>query len=62
MFILAIGPIPVKTASSDRYDLANGGVLNYNPSPEFSTVSIAINVNKKWIIDPTYDIYKPVWP
>jgi hypothetical protein len=57
-----IGPIAVKTARSERYDLPNGGVLNYNPGPEFSTVSIAINVNKKWIIDPTYDIYKPVLP
>jgi len=37
-------------------------VLNYNPSPEFSHVTISIDVEKKWPIDPRIDIYHLMIP
>ena len=44
VFYRMLGGIPIKGESSDRYDLSNGGVLNYNPSPEWSHLTIAIDV------------------
>lgn len=58
----AVAGFPIYATSSDRYHLANGGVLNYNPSPEITHVTIAINVNQKWVGDPRIDIYKLIIP
>lgn len=48
IFYRMFGGIPIKGESSDRYNLPNGGVLNYNPSPEWSHVTISIDVNDVW--------------
>ncbi len=54
--------IPIQIHSIQRYNLPNNRVLNYNPSPEFTHVTIAINVEKKWVIDPRVDIYHLMIP
>jgi hypothetical protein len=52
----------VKGSSSTRYNLVNGCVLNYDPSPEIKHVTHAINVEEKWPGDPRIDIYKLIIP
>jgi hypothetical protein len=54
--------IPVQIASSQRYNLKNGKTLNYNPSPEFSEVSISIDVDNLGWWRTTPDIYKYAIP
>lgn len=58
----SVGGFPIYATSSTRYHLPNKGVLNYNPSPELTHVTIAINVNKKWLGDPRIDIFKLMIP
>lgn len=60
-FYRMLGDIPIKGDSSNRYDLPPGGVLNYNPSPEWSHATISINVkNDPFRIQP--DIYHWLLP
>lgn len=57
-----VGAIPVQFANSYRYNIKNGGVLNYNPSPEFTHVSIAIDVDDLGWWRTHSDIYKLAIP
>lgn len=52
------GSIPVQMASSQRYNKKNGAVLDYNPSPEFTHVTISIDVDDLGWWRTTPDIYK----
>lgn len=61
-FYQMVSGFHVKGSSSTRYNLVNGGVLNYDPSPEITHVTLAINVEEKWPGDPRIDIYKLIIP
>lgn len=61
-FYRMVSGFPVKGSSSTRYNLVNGGVLNYDPSPEITHVTFVINVEEKWPGDPRIDIYKLIIP
>jgi hypothetical protein len=52
----SVREVPVYVTSSTRYNLPKGSVLNYNPSPELTHVTISINIEKKWPGDPRIDI------
>jgi hypothetical protein len=61
-FYRIVSGFPVEGSSSTMYNLVNGGVLNYDPSPEITHVTFAINVEEKWPGDPRIDIYKLIIP
>lgn len=49
--------VPIAGDSSNRYNLPSGGVLNYNPSPEWSHVTIGIDVEDQGVLRVKPDIW-----
>lgn len=52
----------IPSSSSERYNIGNGGVLNYNPGPEIGWATISVIVDKRWPGDPRVDIHKIIVP